>query len=152
MEYTRVTLPSFCVIGMEGSTSDGENFIQHLWDKANSRFNEVAQLAICDESGAPGVWGLMSDMSMSFRPWEENFTRGRYLAGVEVSPCAEAPEGWAKWVSPAYEYIVAPNDSPDAFPRAIEYIAREGLTLAGAAYDRIVPGKGGCIYLPVKKL
>ena len=32
---------SFIVIGKEGSTSDGENFIQTLWDNANSHFDEV---------------------------------------------------------------------------------------------------------------
>ena len=152
MAYEKVVLPSFCVIGMEGSTDDGADFIQKLWDAANSRFGEVAQLAAYDESGAPKVWGLMSDMSMSFRPWENGFSRGRYLAGIEVPAAAEAPDGWAKWMSPAYEYIVAPQDEPDAFTRAIEYLAENGLALAGAAYDRTVPGKGAFIYLPVKKL
>lgn len=152
MTYERVVLPAFCVVGMEGTTDDGADFIQKLWDSANSRFGEVAHLALYDENGAPKVWGLMSDMSMSFRPWEKGFTRGRYLAGIEVSADAEAPAGWAKWISPAYEYIVAPQDGPDAFPRAIEYLAENGLALAGAAYDRTVPGEGSFIYLPVKKL
>ena len=94
----------------------------------------------------------MSDMGMHFRPWEDGFTKGRYLAGVEVPASAEAPAGWAKWISPAYEYLVFPNDAPDAFPRAIKYLSENGLSLAGAAYDRIVPGNGGCIYLPVKSI
>ena len=151
MAYERVVLPSFCVIGIEGSTDDGEKFIQALWDKANARFGEVAGLALYDENGAPRIWGLMSDMSMRFAPWENGFTQGRYLAGIEAAPDAEAPEGWSKWVSPAYEYVVCPQDSPDAFPRAIEYLAENGLALAGAAYDRTVPGKGNFIYLPIKK-
>ena len=152
MAYEIITLPSFCVIGMSGSTDDSADFIARLWDVANSRFGEVAQLAKCDANGAPAVWGLMSDMSMSFRPWEDGFTRGRYLAGVEVAPDAPVPDGWDRWVSPAYEYVVAPADGPDAFPRAIEHLAQQGLTLAGAAYDRIVPGAGSFIYLPIKNI
>jgi len=152
MAYQRIALPSFCVIGMEGSTDDGADFIQQLWEKANSRFSEVAPLALPDENGAPKIWGLMSDMSLSFRPWEDNFTRGRYLAGIEVAEDAAAPAGWTKWISPAYEYIVAPQDSADSFPKAISYLAESGLTLAGAAYDRTIPGRGGFIYLPVKSI
>lgn len=152
MEYTHITLASFTAIGISGSTDEGEGFIRRLWDRANSRFGEVAYLALCDENGAPRVWGLMSDMSMSFAPWEDGFTRGRYLAGVEVAPDAAAPEGWEKWTSPAYEYIAAPADAPDAFPRALTYLSENGYVLAGAAYDRIVPGAGGYIYLPVRRL
>ena len=36
---------SFVVIGKEGSTSDGENFVQELWDNANLHFEEVKHLA-----------------------------------------------------------------------------------------------------------
>ena len=152
MAYLKVTLPAFTVIGIAGSTDDGAGFIQKLWDEANSRFGEVAGIAKYNEAGQPAVWGLMSDMSMSFMPWEDGFTKGRYLAGVEVAPDAVAPAGWEKWVSPAYEYIVAQQDGPDAFPRAIEYLTENGIELAGAAYDRVMPGTDGFIFLPVKKI
>ena len=36
---------AFVVIGKEGSTLDGEGFIQKLWDDANGHFDEVAHLA-----------------------------------------------------------------------------------------------------------
>lgn len=41
----KVIKKSFVVIGKEGSTLDGEGFIQKLWNDANSHFNEVAHLA-----------------------------------------------------------------------------------------------------------
>lgn len=153
MTYKRETLPAFAVIGMEGSTADGPDFIARLWDAANSRFGEIGNLAVMTEAGFPaGVWGLMSDMSESFAPWQNGFSEGLYLAGAQCPMDAEAPAGWTKWVSPAYEYIVTENGE-GAFSRAIEYLASQGLTLAGAAYDRtdLATGKG-FIYLPIKRL
>ena len=34
----------FAVIGKEGSTNEGEGFIQSLWDEANAHFQEVEHL------------------------------------------------------------------------------------------------------------
>ena len=101
---------AFVVIGKEGSTLDGEGFIQKLWDDANGHFDEVAHLAKRDENGnLVGIWGAMSDLSHSFQPWEDGFSRGLYLAGVECVDNAEAPDGWTKWVIPGYEYLVVEN-------------------------------------------
>lgn len=89
---------SFSVIGKEGSTNDGNGFVNKLWENANNRFNEIEGLAKKDEKGnILGIWGLMSDFSRSFKPWEENFTKGLYLAGAEVMDDAEAPDTWVKW-------------------------------------------------------
>ena len=41
----KVIKKAFVVIGKEGSTLDGEGFIQKLWDDANGHFSEVAHLA-----------------------------------------------------------------------------------------------------------
>ena len=41
----------FVVIGKQGSTNDGDGFIQRLWEDANSHFYEVEQLAKKDEKG-----------------------------------------------------------------------------------------------------
>ena len=38
----KVIKEEFVVIGKEGSTLDGEGFIQKLWNDANSHFSEVA--------------------------------------------------------------------------------------------------------------
>lgn len=83
MKTDRCKKESFIVIGKEGATTDGADFIQKLWDDANSHFREVAHLAKKDENGnIRGIWGAMSDLSRSFQPWE-GFDQGLYLAGVE---------------------------------------------------------------------
>ena len=150
----RIIKPAFTVIGMEGSTADGHGFIPALWETANSRFGEVAALAKTNEDGSLcGVWGAMSDMSRSFRPWEDGFTRGLYLAGVEVRDDAQPPQGWARWDIPGFEYIRVENNAPDVFPRTLKMIAAEGLTLAGAVHDFTDPATGkSYMCFPVRKL
>ena len=104
MKIERCTKKSFTVIGKEGSTMDGAGFIQKLWEDANSHFNEVEGLAKRDKNANfVGFWGAMSDLSHSFRPWEDNFSKGLYLAGVECADDVETPEGWVKWIIPGYE-------------------------------------------------
>lgn len=51
MEIKKCVKNSFSVIGKEGSTKDGEDFIQKLWADANSNFAEVASMAKKDEKG-----------------------------------------------------------------------------------------------------
>ena len=106
MEINRCVKESFSVIGKEGSTMDGSGFIQRLWEDANSHFQEIEYLAKRDGNGAIcGIWGAMSDLSHSFKPWEDNFTKGLYLAGVEAKDGEEAPEGWTVWRIPAYRRL-----------------------------------------------
>lgn len=154
MEIRKCVKESFVLIGKEGSTEEGTGFIQRLWEDANSHFGEVAHLAKKDESGAlAGIWGAMSDFSRSFRPWEENFSRGLYLAGVECADSAEAPAGWTKWIVPGYEYLCAECDHDGVFPEMIEYINTHGLTLAGAVHDYTDPKNGKqYMYFPIRKL
>ena len=146
MILRRELLPAFAVIGLEGSTWEGEGFLARLWERANARFGEVAPL-VC---GAPRTWGLMTGPGRDFAPWEENFTRGFYLAGVEVPMDAQPPEGWTKWISPAYEYAVCPMDGPDSFSQALSDLAQAGLSLVGAAYDHNENGRS-LIYLPIRR-
>ena len=42
MKMERCEMPSFAVIGKEGSTKDGQGFIARLWEDANAHFAEVA--------------------------------------------------------------------------------------------------------------
>ena len=87
----KVIKEKFVVIGKEGSTSDGDGFIQKLWYDADSHFSEIAHLAKRDANGSiVGIWGAMSDISHSFKPWEDGFRKGLYLAGVE---CVDSAEG-----------------------------------------------------------
>ena len=150
----RIIKPAFAVIGLEGSTEDGPGFIPALWEKANTRFGEVAPLAKTNPDGyLVGVWGAMTDMSRSFRPWEDGFTRGLYLAGVEVRDDAQPPEGWIRWDIPGYEYLRVESDAPDVFPRTLDWIAAQGLTLAGAVHDYTDPATGKSYMLfPIRKL
>lgn len=101
MNIERKEKRSFVVIGKEGSTADGEGFIARLWEDANSHFSEVQHLAKKDADGnLVGIWGAMSDFSRSFKPWEDGFCRGLYLAGVECVDGAEPPDGQELYVLP----------------------------------------------------
>ncbi len=153
MEANFIKKPAFAVIGKQGSTEDGPGFIQALWEDANAHFDQVEALAKRDEKGRlAGVWGLMSDRSLSFHPWEENLTKGLYLAGVEVEDAASPPEGWVKWVSPAYEYMVV-ESGQESLSCALKELDRLGLSLAGAIYDHTSPETGeGFQYLPIRRL
>lgn len=144
--------PAFSVIGMEGSTEDGPGFIQALWDRANGRFGEVAALAKTNPDGSlSGVWGAMTDMSRTFQPWEDSFTRGLYLAGVECRDDALPPPDWTRWDIPGYEYVRVENDAPDVFPRTLEALAAQGMILAGAVHDFTDPSTGiGYMCFPIK--
>lgn len=68
MEINKCIKESFVVIGKEGSTNEGDGFIQKLWEDANSHFREVEDLAKKDDKGNIGVWGAMSDFSHTFLP------------------------------------------------------------------------------------
>lgn len=144
---------AFVVIGKEGSTLDGEGFIQKLWDNANSHFSEIAHLAKKDANGnLVGIWGAMSDMSHSFKPWEDGFRKGLYLAGAECVDDAEAPDGWTKWNIPGYEYLVAENYN-GVFEDTIRQMNEEGISLAGAVHDFTDPATGkGYMYFPIRKI
>ena len=153
MEIRKVVKESFTVIGKEGSTLDGDGFIRRLWDDANAHFEEIAHLAKRDENGnLAGIWGAMSDLSRSFLPWE-NFRKGLYLAGVECLAAADAPEGWTKWVIPAYEYLCVENNADDAFSRMLKHMEEENIPLAGAVHDFTCPQTGkNYMYFPIRKL
>lgn len=144
---------AFVVIGKEGSTLDGEGFIQKLWDDANSHFSEIAHLAKKEANGnLVGIWGAMSDMSHSFKPWEDGFRKGLYLAGAECVDDAEAPDGWTKWNIPGYEYLVAENYN-GVFEDTIRQMNEEGISLAGAVHDFTDPATGkGYMYFPIRKI
>ena len=154
MEIQSCTKETFSVIGKEGSTNDGNGFIQKLWADSNSHFNEVAELVKKDEKGnLLGIWGAMSDLSHSFKPWEDNFTKGLYLAGAEVTDDAQAPKGWVKWTIPSYEYIYVKNESTATFADVIKYINENDIELVGAVHDFNCPETGqSYMFFPVRKL
>ena len=138
METTQKS--AFCVIGIPGSTDDGEGFVQKLWKEANSRFSEVEPLAVRNEDGSlRGIWGVMTDMDFNFAPWTEDFTRGRYLAGVECETDAIPPRGWKKWIIPGFEALKVKVENENTFRNTLRFMNENGIRLAGAVHDFIDP-------------
>ena len=154
MKIEKRIKPSFFIIGKEGSTLDGQGFIQKLWEDANSHFAEVQALAKRDESGnLVGIWGAMSDFSRFFRPWEDNFTKGLYLAGVECADDAQTPEGWTKWTIPSYEYLCVEVESESTFADTLNYMTANDIALVGAVHDFTCPTSGkNYMYFPIRKI
>lgn len=154
MEIMQCEKQAFAVIGKEGSTDDGAGFIGRLWNEANGHFTEVEALAKKDSTGClAGIWGAMSDMARSNQPWEENFTKGLYLAGVECELEQEAPEGWTKWVIPAYKYLYVKCSENDVFQQMLDYLYQHNIPLAGAVLDFVCPKTGeNYMFFPVKRL
>lgn len=154
MKTEIIVKEKFCVIGKEGSTELGEGFVAKLWEDANSHFGEVAPLAKLRPDGSlAGCWGAMSDLSRSFKPWEDGFSKGLYLAGIECPDDAEAPEGWVKWEIPGFKYVRVKCGDADTFANALAYLAQSGLALAGAVHDFTDPASGENFMLfPIEKL
>ena len=153
MKIEKVIKESFAVIGKEGSTTDGNGFIEKLWKDANSHFDQISYLAKKDVNGnLAGVWGAMSDFTHSFMPWED-FKNGFYLAGAECLDEAQAPDGWVKWIIPGYEYLRVENDGENAFSEMLRYLEENSISLVGAVHDFTCPQTGkNYMFFPIKKL
>jgi len=154
MEIKKCIKESFSVIGKEGSSKNGNGFIQKLWEDANSHFNEIASLGKKDNNGnLLGIWGAMSDFSRSFNTWEDNFTSGLYLAGIEVIDDAQPTQGWVKWTIPSYEYVYVKNENQATFVDVIKYLNENNIQLAGAVHDYNCPEDGqGYMFFPIRRL
>ena len=150
MDIERIILPSFTVIGREGSTEDGPGFIQKLWADANTHFAEIESLVKRNERGVPvGFWGAMTDFSRSFLPWENGFSDGLYLAGAECVDNAAPPAGWTKWSIPSFEYLKVENAD---FSAVLQYMEENNLSLAGAVHDFTDPATGkNYMLFPIQK-
>lgn len=143
MTAEKITVNAFCVIGKVGSTDEGADIVKRLWSEANEHFSEVAPLAKKNSDGQPaGFWGAMSRMDMSFLPWEDDFSRGLYLAGVETEEDAAPPAGWKKWIVPGFECIRVLCEGPDTFRETLEWMKDNGLELAAAVQDFTDPASG----------
>lgn len=89
---------AFAVIGKEGSTSDGKDFIQKLWEEANAHFEEISHLAkktkteISSEYGAlcPTFPAPLSPGRIS----EEAFTLRALSAESRRKPPRAGQNGW----------------------------------------------------------
>lgn len=156
MEISKCIKETFSVIGKEGSTIDGGNFIEALWNDANSNFDEISSLAKKDDEGnLAGIWGAMTDLTRSFMPWQNNFSEGLYLAGVEVEDDATTPKNWVKWTIPSFEYlyVLVENDMQATLRHVMNYMKENEMELAGAVHDFICPQEGkSYIFVPIRKL
>ncbi len=155
-KYEFVDLPKIAIIGQEGFCTKEKNEAQNLWKQANLRFSEIADLGMKNADGSyVGFWGAMSDETMSFLPWTENFTKGFYLAGIEVYENTASPDGWVKWVMPARKYLVIEVNTDsyeETFRNVINHLIPElGMKLAGAACDFTEPATGqNKLFFPVE--
>ena len=154
MEIRKCIKSSFAVIGKEGSTEDGPGFIQRLWADADSHFGEVRHLAKKDEHGSLiGFWGAMTDLTHSYKPWDDNFSKGLYLAGVECEDDAAAPTGWIKWVIPSYEYLYVKCVDENTFSEVLAHMRENNIPLVGAAHDFTCPATGeNYIFFPIRSI
>ncbi len=143
-EFTR---PSFCVVGFEGSSDEGAGFIKPLWEQLNARLDELEPFAVKSPTGTVCPYGCMSDMSRSYNKWEDNLSRGLYLAGVEVKEGTVPPEGFTMWRIPSFDYYVIEMDSPDTIAMGLEYIESCGKQLVGAIQEMYYPAKNKCYLL-----
>lgn len=157
METKLVQLPAIAVIGKQGLCTKEHNVVAELWQEANTHFSEVEPIAMREKNGSlVGFWGAMSDETMSFLPWADGYSRGLYLAGVEVYQDTPVPEGWTKWILPARTWLVAdvlPGTYGEVFTQVIrQEIPRQGFRLSGAACDFTDPATGmNKLFFPVEK-
>lgn len=157
MKYELVHKGSFRVIGVEGSTQDGEGFIPKLYESLHQRSAEIEPLVKKNTDGSiDGTYGLMSDFSRSFRPWENDFSSGLYLAGYELKDEVKAiPEGWVVWTVKEQDYLLAKLEEGDEYPRVFSdfihyYIPLELKRLNGAVFDYFsAKEKQQCLLFPV---
>ena len=155
-KYEMIDLPKIAIIGKEGLCTKEKNIAQDLWRQADSDFSDVAELGMKNADGSfVGFWGAMSDETRSFLPWTDGFTRGLYLAGIEVYEDTPVPAGWVKWVMPARKYLVTevtPESYQETFATVIHSLIPElGLKLAGAACDFTEPTTGqNKLFFPVE--
>jgi len=140
MEIKQCIMESFSVIGKEGSTESGPDVIRNLWDDANGHFHEIENLALRDEENyLLGVWGAMTDFSRTYKPWEDNFSKGLYLAGVQVGHETSVPENWVKWTLPSFEYIYIEHENDNTISQVLKTMEEHKIPLAGAIQEFTCP-------------
>jgi predicted transcriptional regulator YdeE/DNA-binding transcriptional MerR regulator/effector-binding domain-containing protein len=87
------TKPAFSVVGLVYHGKNEHREIPALWDQLNPRWGEL--LALGDMRGCYGVCDAAMD--------ETGFD---YMAGLDLGPLAQAPEGMAIWQVPEATYAV----------------------------------------------
>lgn len=136
----KVRIESFCVIGKLGSTIEDPKIVKKLWVEADMHFLEVTSLAKKRENGGlKAIWGIMSREDMSYMPWTDNYSKGLYLAGVEVHDEAEPSEGWVKWRVPGFIAYKVKVEGNDTFNNTIKWLNDNNIELVMAVQDYTDP-------------
>ena len=155
-KYEIIDLPEIAIIGKEGLCTKEKNVVQDLWQQANSNFNDIADLGMKNADGSyAGFWGAMSDETMSFMPWTDNYSKGLYLAGVEAYEDTPVPAGWVKWVMPARKYLITEvslASYEETFRNVINHLIPElRMKLVGAVCDFTEPATGqNKLFFPIE--
>ena len=157
MKYELIHKGSFRVIGVEGSTNDGAGFIPKLYESLKRRSQEIERLIKKNSDGTvDGTYGLMSDFSHSFKPWEDDFSSGLYLAGFELKDeVTEIPDGWTVWAVKEQDYLLAELEKGDECKKVFSdfisfYLPFELKSLSGAVFDYYsAKEKQTCLLFPV---
>ena len=158
VKYEMIDLPGIAIIGKEGLCTKEKNIVQDLWRQANSNFSDIADLGMKNADGSfVGLWGAMSDETLSFLPWTDDFSRGLYLAGIEVYEDTPVPDGWVKWVIPARKYLMT-DVTQEIYGKMFKEVINSvipvlGMKLAGAVCDFTEPLTGhNKLFFPVEYL
>ena len=114
MEVEVKTRPGFTVLGLVERGKEGPKFIPPLWDKYFTRWDEVKEM-IEDRV----AYGVMTN-------YDEETQEFDYLAGHQVEPGTQAPEGLTTWDLPQQTYAVIPCTVPTIM-EAYQFYQKEWL-------------------------
>ncbi len=148
MSYKTLKKPAITLIGKVTPIKNGSGQIAKAWGEVSSNLTQLAPLIKYTERGKMSVWGAMTDSDSSLE-WQERFEIGLFLAGVECIDSAEAPEGWAKWVLPESEYVVAPRSAD--ITEVCDFIEASGMRLSGGICDHTEEDGRAVRYYPVER-
>ena len=154
MQVNVITKDAFSVLGIEGCgpIENAGEWIGPLWEKLIPNFSKIQSVVIGDG------WGVMSDSKIPFGQWQ---TEGKYLAGFEVAPGTEAPEGWSRWDIPGATYAVV-QCTMKTYCEALEYVQKtyvpeNDYEQTGASHEHYLPEFRDIntdsfeLYIPVRK-
>lgn len=94
MNVEIVTKPAFTVLGMVERGKNGPKFIHPLWERYMKRFDDIK-----NKRKSNVGYGVMDNYDNATEEFD-------YLAGIEVEPGTEAPEGFTTWDIPNQTYAV----------------------------------------------
>src|SRR5574344_703251 len=142
MKFRLIHKSAFQVIGKEGSTDEGEGFIKKLYLDLEKHFTDIEPFVKKVKGKVEGQYGLMSDFAYKFKPWEENFTKGLYLAGPVLSSKGldHDIKGFKVWSVKEQDYFEVELEKDDNYQEVFNHfvyyqIPFEMKTLSGAAFD-----------------